>query len=135
MKGLNPTEKSFLWKMINNLLPSQSRLFRLKINNTHSPLCSKCDRGESDDLTHALITCSLNIEISTWLMTILQTNINALQPKQVVLLDLGPLDEACAYLWYGSSVPPSLLFGKPEEKINDLLYTKSDQALKPKSTF
>ena len=27
-------------------------------------------------------------------MTILQTHITALQPKQVVLLDLGPLDES-----------------------------------------
>ena len=94
MKGLNPTEKSFLWKMINNLLPTQSRLFRLKIKDTLSPLCSRCDRGESDDLIHALITCDLNTEISTWLMTILQNHISTLQPRQVVLLDLGPLDES-----------------------------------------
>ena len=94
MKGLNPTEKSFLWKMVNNLLPTQSRPFRLKIKNTLSDLCSRCNRGESDDLTHALITCSINTETSTWLMSILQTHIAALQPKQVVLLDLGPLDES-----------------------------------------
>ena len=94
MKGLNPAEKSFLWKMINNLLPTQSRLFRLKIKNTLSPLCSRCDRGENDDLIHALITCNLNSETSTWLMTILQNYISALQPRQVVLLDLGPLDES-----------------------------------------
>ena len=80
--------------MINNLLPTQSRLFRLKIKNTPSHLCSRCDRGESDDLTHALITCSLNTETSTWLMRILQTHIPALQPKQVVLLDLRPVDES-----------------------------------------
>ena len=94
MKGLNPTEKSFLWKMINNLLPTQSRLFRLKIKNTPCHLCSRYDRGESDELPHALLTCSLNTETSTWLMRILQTHIPALQPKQVVLLDLGPVDES-----------------------------------------
>ena len=80
--------------MINNLLPCQSRLFRLKMKNTPSPLCVNCDSGESDDLIDALITCSMNTEKSTWLMTILQTHIAALQPKQVVLLDLGPLDES-----------------------------------------
>ena len=93
MRGLNPTEKSFLWIMIHNLLSTQARLFGLKIKNTLNPLCFMCNRGGNDDLTHALITCGINTNISAWLMTILQTHINGIQPHKVVLLDHGPLEE------------------------------------------
>ena len=34
MRGLNPAEQEFLWKMLHNLLPTQARLFRLRMKNT-----------------------------------------------------------------------------------------------------
>ena len=93
LKGLNPTEKTFLWRMLHNILPTQARLFHLRIRNTPTPNCLLCDRAEPADLTHSLLTCPVNAEVYRWLMRVLHHHIPHLQPEQVVLLDVGPLDE------------------------------------------
>ena len=110
MKGLNPTEKTFLGRMLHNLLPTQARLFHLKIKNILHPNCLLCDRPEPADLSHSLLTCPFNMEVYTWLIGILQTHIPQLQ--QVVLLHLGPLDEdLCLPLVWLISNTLSLLSG------------------------
>ena len=93
LKGLNPTEKTFLWRMLHNILPTQARLFHLRIRNTPTPNCLLCDTAEPADLTHSLLTCPVNAEVYRWLMRVLHHHIPHLQPEQVVLLDVGPLDE------------------------------------------
>ena len=84
MKGLNPTEKTFLWRMIHNILPTPARLFHMKIKNTPHPNCLLCDLSVPGDLTHSLLTCPFNMEVYTWLMRILQTSIPPLQPQPVM---------------------------------------------------
>ena len=93
-KGLNPTEKTFLWRMIHNLLPTQARLFHLKMKNTLHANCLLCDLSEQGDLPHSLLTCPFNTEVYNWLMRILHNHIPHLLPQQVALLHLGPLDES-----------------------------------------
>ena len=80
--------------MIHNLLPTQARLFHLKMKNTLHANCLLCDLSEQGDLPHSLLTCPFNTEVYKWPMRILQNHIPHLQPQQVVLLHLGPLDES-----------------------------------------
>ena len=95
IKGLDSTEQTFLWKMLHNLLPTQARLFHLKMKNALNPNCILCDVTDGPaDLTHTLLTCPLNKEVTVWLMRVLHVHLPDLEPRQVVLLDLGHLEES-----------------------------------------
>ena len=86
--------QTFLWRMVHNLLPTQARLFRLKMRNAPTHNCPLCEAIEPADNIHSLLTCSFNSEVSRWLMTLLHVHLPDVQPKQVVLLDLGAVDES-----------------------------------------
>ena len=90
-KGLNPDEKSFLFCLLHDLLPTQERLFRFQMRNTPNPNCILCSENEAANLTHTLITCPYNLEVSTWLLSLLRVHVPHVQPKQVALLDLAYL--------------------------------------------
>ena len=94
MRGLNPAEQEFLWKMLHNLLPTQARLFRLKMMNTPNDRCNLCSLEETADLPHTLVTCPFNSEVSVWLMQLLRLHVPLLQPSHVVLLHLGEVQES-----------------------------------------
>ena len=86
--GLPSQHRSFLWQMIHDLLPCQARLFRLRMPNIKSNICTLCDQNSVGDLTHCLLTCSYNDGAGQFLLDILRLNIPNLQLQQVVLLDL-----------------------------------------------
>ena len=67
-KGLPPTETSFLWRMIHNLLPVPTRLHRMKMANAITNLCTLCDDNSVGDLKHCLLTCAFNREASLLLI-------------------------------------------------------------------
>ena len=73
---------------MHNLLPTQARLFHLKMRNTPHPNCLLCNRAEPADLAHSLLTCPFNTEVPSWLMSVLHNHIPHLEPKQVALLHL-----------------------------------------------
>ena len=127
MKGLNPTEKTFLWRMMHNLLPTQARLFHMKMKNTPHPNCLLCNRPEPADLVHSLLTCPSNKEVYSWLMKILHTHTPLLQPEQVVLLDLGPLDESLhlPLVWLISNTLSIVWEDRKEKKNPKLVRTRA----------
>ena len=86
--GLPSELLTFLWRMLHNLLPCQTRLFRLSMPNITSNICTLCDENQVGDLTHSLMLCSFNEGAGQFLLTLLQNHIPSLQPGQVVLLDL-----------------------------------------------
>ena len=93
LPGLSSADHSFLWKMLHNILPTHERLHRLGMNNIMSPLCSQCDQGVNDDLSHALVTCPQNTEVTDWLLNqLLHVSPNIL-PHQLVLLSLVDIQE------------------------------------------
>ena len=57
-------------------------------------LPSVCPLSEcvSDSLSHALLSCSQNAEVSDWLLSCLRVYCPALTPEQAVLLDFGCLN-------------------------------------------
>ena len=80
--------------MLYTLLPTQARLFWLKMRNILSSNCQLCEVLEPDDVLHSLLTCPFNSEIKTWLMRLLHIELPDIQPKQVVLLDLGVVEDS-----------------------------------------
>ena len=64
--GLDSEQKTFLFKMLHNILPTKARLFRLQ--QSVSPVCSQCTSGDSEDCAHALLSCSFNTEeVNNWI--------------------------------------------------------------------
>ena len=57
-KGLSPEQKSFLFKMIHQLLPVKERVHR--IMPSKSPLCSQCSLATWETMHHAFYECQAN---------------------------------------------------------------------------
>ena len=90
--GLSSVHLTFLWRMVHDLLPSQARLFRMKMPNANSDICSLCTNNLVGDLSHSLLLCPYNDGAGQFLLSKLQEVISNPLPQQVVLLDLD-LDE------------------------------------------
>ena len=58
MKGLSPNDKSTLFKLLHQLLPTGERVHRLQPNK--SAACSLCREAPVDTLHHAIFTCQAN---------------------------------------------------------------------------
>ena len=93
LNGLDSENQSFLWKVLHDILPTQERLHRMNLNSAPSPHCIQCTESVpvTDSVSHALLSCSQNREVSEWLISCLQQYCPALTHEQVVLLDFGTL--------------------------------------------
>ena len=85
--GLPSPLLTFLWRMLHDLLPTQARLFRLKMPNANSNQCSLCDLNAVGDLTHSLLVCPYNGGAGQFLISKLLQVLPSVLPHQVVLLD------------------------------------------------
>jgi hypothetical protein len=82
--GLAPEQKSFLFKMIQNLLPTRERLHR--IGKSQSPSCNFCN-GQ-DDTTEHLFTCPQSSEVTTPLCACLSSQADNLTFKDVTEMNI-----------------------------------------------
>ena len=82
--GLSPDQKSFLFKMLQSILPTRERLCRIgKINSSTCLFCN-----DEDTLYH-LLSCPQSSEITLPLRRCLEDNVQGeVTPKKVVLLDV-----------------------------------------------
>ena len=86
--GLPSTLLSFLWRMTHDLLPCQTRLFRLQMPNGESNICNLCNKNEPGDLTHSLMTCPFNEHVGKFLLGALHHELPDLLPQQVTRLEV-----------------------------------------------
>ena len=91
--GLSSKQLSFLWKMVHDLLPTQGRLFRLRIPNANSDICSLCHSNQVGNLVHSLLLCPYNNGEGLLLLEKLGNHIPGVLPQQVVLLDLDVAED------------------------------------------
>ena len=68
-KGISSNQRSFIFKILHNILPTKSRLFRMNLSD--SPLCPLCVHGETEDLVHSLLLCDYNSVINDWIIAVL----------------------------------------------------------------
>ena len=87
--GLNPDQKSFLFKMMQSLLPTRERLTRL--GKVQSSTCLYCE-GITDSTEH-LLTCSHSLEVTERLQNCINTYLPLTTPADVVRLNL-PVSES-----------------------------------------
>jgi hypothetical protein len=81
--GLSPDQKTFLFKLIQNILPTRERLHRT--GKATSPSCSFCDTPE--DSPDHLLTCPYSTQVATPLLASLSSQAGNLSAKDVILLN------------------------------------------------
>ena len=82
--GLSPDQKTFLFKLIQNILPTRERLHRT--GKSPSPSCSFCDTPE--DTPDHLLTCPHSTQVATPLIACLSSQAGNLTPNDIILLNL-----------------------------------------------
>ena len=87
LKGLNSEQTSFLFKVLHNILPTSSRLFRL--NQKASPLCTLCSAGSIEDCMHALLRCSYNNTVNNFILEISQKALPQCKLEDIITLNLN----------------------------------------------
>ena len=85
--GLSPVMRSFLWRMLHDILPTQERLHRMNMSNAPSPLCISCSEGEIDSLEHALLKCSTIRPGAEFLLEALKSAIPDMTMERIRYLD------------------------------------------------
>ena len=82
--GLSPDQKSFIFKMLQSILPTRERLYR--IGKVDSPICLFCN---NEDTTNHLLSCPQSSEVTLPLIRCLENQVQGeVTPKKVVLLDI-----------------------------------------------
>ena len=84
LPGLSPDQKSFLFKMIQNLLPTRERLHR--VGKSPTSCCSFCDSPE--DTPEHLLTCPYSSQVATPLLACLSCQAGDLTAKDVTILNI-----------------------------------------------
>ena len=87
--GLSPEQKSFLFKMMQSLLPTRERLAR--IGRIQSSDCLYCE-GITDSTAH-LVTCIYSREVTLRLQNCLNSYLPDSNPSDIVRLNL-PVSES-----------------------------------------
>ena len=127
MKNLTSEDQTFLWKMLHDILPTQSRLHRMGMRNAPTPNCTLCDSSVVDLLPHALVTCQNNREVTDWLLKVVHQHVPGLLPQQLVLLDLGNLEDSVKFplVWIISNVLSIVWQARKEKKKPSMFNTRS----------
>ena len=73
--------------MLHNLLPCQTRLFRLKMPNIKSDICTLCAQNVVGNLNHCLLHCDYNDGAGQYLLDKLSHLVPNILPHHVTLLD------------------------------------------------
>ena len=90
--GLSPVMRSFLWRMLHDILPTQERLHRMNMPNAPSPLCLSCSEGDIDSLEHALLKCSTIRSGAELLLEALKSEIPDMTLERIKYLDFQSED-------------------------------------------
>ena len=86
MKHLTSEQSSFLFKLLHNILPTNSRLHHLKQKD--NPACSHCSSGFADDCQHALLNCSKNEDVNIWVISFTRKVVPNCSLLDIVTLNL-----------------------------------------------
>ena len=78
--GLSSKHLTFLWRMAHDLLPTQARLFRLRMPNANSEICLHCHLDVIGYLSHSVMLCPYNDGAGQFLIAKLRNHIPNLLP-------------------------------------------------------
>ena len=86
LKGLSPDQKSLLFKIVHELLPTKERVSH--IIPTTSPTCLLCQDNLPETYLHCFFNCSLNRESGESLLRCAQSYAPTLTPTGLLHLDI-----------------------------------------------
>ena len=84
--GLAPEQKTFLFKMLQSLLPTRERLAR--IGKFQSPAGTFCSAPQ--DNTAQLLSCTQSTAVTSPLLRCLSDHADNITPQKIVLLNIHP---------------------------------------------
>jgi len=86
MSALPNASKSFAWKLMHDLLPTENRLF--SVSNITSNKCKfSCPGDPIGDLEHCFFNCKLTSEVGMWLLRIFEKENPGTNPRLILRLD------------------------------------------------
>ena len=80
--GLTPEQKTFIFKMMQSLLPTRDRLS--KFGKVQTSICTFCQTDP--DSTPHLLSCTQGSEVSGPLLQCMATHFPGITPEEIVLL-------------------------------------------------
>ena len=83
--GLAPEQKTFLFKMMQSLLPTRERLARL--GKVQSPACTFC-QAQEDNMVH-LLSCTQGSDVTAPLIRCLAEHVGTITSQNLVLLNFS----------------------------------------------
>jgi hypothetical protein len=122
MKGITNENRSFLWRMFHNILPTQARLF-VTARNVDNPNCVLCNANEPDDiLSHSFINCEQSREAMEWLHNIVLTMDPLATLDKIVTLQFEPLncDHMLDCIWITSLILEYIWMQRKRKAVIDL---------------
>ena len=90
MKGLSPEQKSFMFKVLHQLLPTQERVNRIHPDKSSS--CRLCRAAPVDTLHHAIYTCESNKSAAEAMLSCAQVYAPSLTSEGSLHLEAEVLD-------------------------------------------
>ena len=84
-KGLSSEQTAFIFKLLHQLLPTQDRLNRI----TNEPSLCKICHAATEDLYHALFTCTSSRSTADMLLSYVHIVAPGLSPQKLLRLDFG----------------------------------------------
>ena len=118
--GLPSELRTFLWRMLHNILPTRARLFRMNLPNAPTPTCILCDDGSPDTLLHALLLCHHIRPAADFLLSTIRSEIPDITPTRVLMLDFGT-NELLPLLYLSASVLSGIWTCRKENKQCNIL--------------
>ena len=88
LPGLTPEMKTFLWKLLHKILPTQDRLLRMKKSKSPLGHCQLCQDEVVESMEHALISCQFNQNVGNMLLYGVSIIIPNITSNQVLHLEL-----------------------------------------------
>ena len=101
MPGLSNESRSFFFKFLHNILPTQDRLNRIT-RNVNSDVCVCCDDGTPDNAwSHSFTKCAHTAPVMDWLKSTLVTVDPAITVENIIWLQINAISESyeIAALW------------------------------------
>lgn len=89
-KFISSNAKTYLFSVLNELIPTRSKMYRHKIAGIDSPICLLC--GNLDSITHRIKSCGSSAVIWNWISNIIliRFRIDISDPEELIALKWNP---------------------------------------------